>query len=68
VSTSDPAVDTYDLPPLPDARVSVVLIWPAVPLADTAGAEEPAGTVDHDAQDRRAAAEERNARPRPSDY
>lgn len=28
----------------------------------------PPGDIDHDAQDRRAAAEERNRRPRPSEY
>jgi hypothetical protein len=72
VATADPTLDLYDLPALPDARVSILWTWPAVPLADLADEEpdqeEPAGMIDHDDEDRRAAQEKKNARPRPSNY
>ena len=78
VCTADTSLDMYDLPALPDPRVSVVMTWPAVPLADLADADAQAEArerigndpheLDDDEQDRRAAAEERAARPRPSEY
>lgn len=40
VCTADTSLDMYDLPALPDARVTVVMQWPAIPLADLADLAE----------------------------
>lgn len=54
-------IRTYDLSPF-DARKL------ADELAMNEGPDLPEGDIDHDAEDRRAYAEELNERPRPSQY